>query len=431
MTSNEFTVDPYKYQLRGIKYLLKHFYCILADEQGLGKTLQAIAIILMGIRQKKKTLVVCPAYLRDNWWVELEMLPKSQWVEQEIVRNDKDLEKLDLEHTDVVMISYNFISSAEKLFDWADFVIADEAQALKELDTGWTTAFHQFVYEYCPERLLLLSGTPIKNRVQEWYSLLLLMSYDRKNSNGEKVSDLFRHGNQFAKFFSEVEYVPIRGGRVIEKFHGIRNSGRLKQLLKGKYIRRLAESELDLPKLLRKDVVVSYRDDGGLLRAWNSFVSGTPETNSSSKSKSAAIKAPFTAKYCKALYEETRQPILIFTDHRDSAKILSETLKCPEINGSTPHEKRTQIAKAFQRGFHPFLVATIRSFNTGVTLTAAKDLIFNDLNWVPGENDQALKRFYRIGQTKTCRAHYIYGSPQDRYIAHQLDEKLIAIRRAM
>ena len=179
-SKNLIHVKPFGFQVRGVQYALDHNYCIIGDEMGLGKTLQGI---MLSLEVNKPTLIIGPAYLRDNWWLEIEMMVKI-WEDVAIVVNAKDLEKLDLSTVRTVIIGYSFVVGAESLFKWADVVIADECQALKETTTGWTIAFNKFVYDYKPEYLLLLSGTPIKNRVEEWYSLLVLMSYNPKENNG-------------------------------------------------------------------------------------------------------------------------------------------------------------------------------------------------------------------------------------------------------
>lgn len=413
------------YQLKGVHYTLKHHYCLIGDEMGLGKTLQGM---MLQQQTRLPTLIVCPAYLRFNWFMEYENLI-NVWERLAVVETAEELRTLDETKYDIIIISYNQVTGAERFFDWAGLVIADECHYLKELTTGWSIMFHQFIYEYCPERLLLLSGTPIKNAITEWYSPLLLLSYCRRNTNGEKVSELFKDQKQFSRFFSWVEYKSIPGGRTVEQYSGIKNERRLRQLLKGKYIRRLAKDVIDLPDLLRKSVTVDYRDDRELLASWHNFLSGEKQTDSTAKSDSAAHKAPYTVRYCKDLYKEARTPILVWTDHLKSADILAKGLKCEKITGATPIKKRDQICQEFQQGKHKYLVASIRSLNVGKTLTAARDAVFNDRNWVPAENAQAEKRFHRIGQTHTCRIHNIFGSPQDHAIYERLKEKGETVRR--
>jgi len=77
------------------------------------------------------------------------------------------------------------------------------------------------------------------------------------------------------------------------------------------------------------------------------------------------------------------------------------------------------------------LAATIGSLSVGVTLTAARHVVFNDLSWVPGDNLQAEKRIHRIGQKNACTAHYIEASETDAYIRKTLEEKQAASDRTL
>jgi len=202
--------------------------------------------------------------------------------------------------------------------------------------------------------------------------------------------------------------------------------------LQGKYIRRLAKDELDLPRLIRKDVVVDYRDDKDLLKAWRGHITQEDKTNTRAKVKSANVTAPFTAKYCRSLSEERGgRPILIFSDHIESADKIAKTLKTQAYTSKTPPAVKKDLLRDFKAGLSPYLVATIMSLNTGQTLTSAADVVFNDPNWVPSEMDQAIARIYRIGQKNVSRFHLIIGSKQSKYIYDQLEEKRNTIKKAI
>jgi SNF2 family DNA or RNA helicase len=69
--------------------------------------------------------------------------------------------------------------------------------------------------------------------------------------------------------------------------------------------------------------------------------------------------------------------------------------------------------------------------SVGVTLTAAQDVVFNDLSWVPADNMQARKRIHRIGQSKKCRCHHMISGPTDAYIKAVLEEKEKTINQVL
>lgn len=421
---NVTTKSPYALQFEGIRFLHDTSYCILGDEMGLGKTLQAIiAAYLTG----KRTLVVCPANLRQTWKMEIENTIKA-WVDIELFENQTLAYPQN--DTQFVIISYNMLVHCEHLFDWAQIVIGDECQALKERTSIQSELFNKYLYEYIPDKLMLMSGTPLINDVTEWWSILSMCSYSTMGDNGLDVHKAFPEQIIWNRLFTFKKTIGIGGGRYVEKYTGFRNKEILKKYLRGKYLRRLAKNELDLPKLLSKEVIISFKDDLALQEAWEAHQKDKSK-GSAAKAKSALVKAPFTAQYAKDIQKAQGSPVLVYTDHRDSAAKLGKDLKCPVITGLTTILQREALVKKFQSGQIPHMVCTIGSMGTGRTLTKARDLILNDISWKPGENAQVYKRIHRIGQLYDCTIHHIIGSRQDQHIKKINREKEAVLREAM
>lgn len=418
-------VSPYEYQLRGIKFGLEGKYVLIGDEMGLGKSLQAIAIML---EAGHSCLVICPAYLRKNWEREINKISKKKLIISIYDKPEDFLAPLD---EDVIITSYNNLGMCDFLFKWAGTVIADEVQYLKTMESDRSTYFHKYLYEGEPEYFIALSGTPIENGVSEFFSVLCLLSYCPEQNNGLNIHEKYKGDPvRFAKDFCYSSYNKIGGGRYAEVFKGFRNKAKFRTLLRGKYIRRLAKDELDLPELLRKDVIVDYSDDEQLYEDWLDHQSGS-ERDSRAKAKSALVKAAFTIQYCKNVHAEQGTPILIFTDHIDSAKKISKGLKCPVIFGATKMDTRDDLVMDFQKGRLEYLVCTIGAMQAGHNMTAASDVIFNDKSWVPTRNWQAIKRIHRIGQVRDCLIHNLYGSKQDHQIHKNLQPKEEVLAEAM
>lgn len=397
-------MELYDFQQRWVDYALKHHYCINGDEMGLGKTIQALALANLFA---KRVLIVCPAYLRKNWENEVrKFFPNPNFTFK--------------------TASYSSIKKNEKDFEVADIVIADEAHYLKNPKAIRTQTFHEYTKKYLPTRLVLLSGTPIQNRVSEFYSLILLCSYNPSNTSGVDIRDKFRSEYSFNRHFCKMSQIRIKG-RIITKFYGAQNLPSLKGFLKGKYTRRLSKDVLDLPELRRKSVLVDYAGDGELEEAWEKHNDGVKgEHIMRAKAQSAMYKANFTVKYVKDIIEQGEQ-VVIFTDHLSSLPVLLEGLKTitnvAMVSGKVATDRRAELVADFQKGKYGVFVATIGSASVGFTLTGAKHLVFNDLSWVPANNAQAEKRIHRIGQESECMIHYIYGSTIDETIGKSLFEK--------
>jgi SWI/SNF-related matrix-associated actin-dependent regulator 1 of chromatin subfamily A len=399
--------ELFKYQREGVDFLLKHKQVILADEMGLGKSLQAATAAEW---VDEPWLIVCPAYLKDNWAKELEF----HGILTDKLRG---------------IISYSSLGKNEFMFKGVTTVIFDEAHYLKNMKTAQRTKHaHKYCEIYKPENIYLLSGTPIKNRVSEFYSLLRLLGYNC-SSNGRNVFRDFPNEYRFNSTFTNkhVKRINLKSGRSISKveWKGLKNKEGLKSYLKGKYKRRLADKVLELPDLIENNIFageMSEKLSEELSGAWDAKTSV-----STAKLKAAKIKAEFTADYARDLYKQD-EPFVIFTYHPDVAELLEGYLLSGNINtkiitGNTPTEERGVIVSEFQNGKLDGLILTIGAGSTGFTLTRARHLIFNDLSWVPGDNNQAKKRIHRISQNKKCFIHYIVAGKIDEMIINTLREK--------
>ena len=399
-----------------IEYAIKNPYSILSVACGGGKTL--IAIDLQK-RLNKKMLVICPSYLVSNWKSEILKF-RGDEVVGTYIKSSKDL--YDLWDTDICVVSYDIVQKS-KLIEWADIVVLDEAQVIKTMEAKVTDFIHREVFENSKKRVHLLTGTPIKNRVKEFYSLIALCNYNPSLTLSPFLNK-FEDCITFADYFSNRrEYdIPIKNRFVkIVSWDGYKNLEELKSYLKDIYIRVEAEEFLTIDKPLKKLVTVDDRDDKELLKAFEYFETNN-SVSSDVKAKAALLKVPATYKYVKELLEETDK-VVVYTDHVEACRALADKLKVIPITGSTPNSDRKRLGDEFQYGESRIIVATIGSFSTGINLTASCNMVFNDVCWVPGDIEQAEYRIVRVGQNRPCVIHYIVASPQDIKILNTLDKK--------
>lgn len=420
------SLDPH--QRTTIDYAVEHPFSILALEMGLGKSACALGV---WERVGGKFLIVCPSYLVLNWRDEIRKFLGDGPIIT-MIRKGKDL--YEIFDSDFVIISYDLVQKSEQLFEWADAVIADEGQELKNPKAKRSEYFHRVIYENSIRRLHILTGTPIKNRVEEYYSLLALMNYDPRLNDKSQFLKRFPDSITFADHFAHRrEYtMKVNGYKWVKivKWEGIRNIPELKNYIKGNYIRFSSKDVLKLDEPRMKDVLLSDVDDPKLLTEFDAFYKDekNQSVESSAKADAALRKVPFTVKYVKGLLE-TIDCVPIYTDHVESAKALAKAFGVEAITGAMPAQKRAAIGKKFQSGEVQVLVATVKSFSTGISLTRANNLVFNDLPWVPGDIQQTIYRVQRRDQTRSVTIHRLLGSPQDRKIMYSLDNKISAIAK--
>lgn len=430
-----------KKQLSMIAYGQSHNYCILAADPRLGKTR---AVIEIHNSFGGNCLVVCPAYLIDNWAKEIsKWSPESSFT---LFKKGKDI--YDVCDSDFVVTSYDLIQKAEHLFEWADTVISDETHHLKNMAAKKTQFFHRALYENSIKRFYGLTGTPIKNRVKEFYSLIAMTYYEpglKDTSFLQEYPDEIIFADHFS--YSETYEIEIKGWRVpITNYFGLRNQAELKKWLKGRYLRVRADAS-DLPPISYLDTLVSSIADQQLLAAFEDYFMddqvakslGTTEkeiremrTGSvlpEHKRNAAVKKAPFTIKYVENLMESV-SCCLVYSDHVESCEKIAAHFKVPAITGKMPASKRSQLVSDFQAGKLNILCATIGSLKEGADLFRAKDLVLNDLPWVPGDLMQVINRTRAIGQKEPRTVHRIFGSPQDEQIAEVLQNKMDTISKA-
>lgn len=424
-------VIPKDFQQEGIEFMLQNRYVILADEMGLGKTFQAIMVAAI---TGKRTMICCPANLRFNWVKELhKFLEDFTYL---VISEKKDLDKVTYEEN-FIICSYYQIKNISFILELTQVWIFDEAHFYKNPKSQRT----QFILGYVstssrPDYLLLLTGTPVTNRIPDFWTLLYLTSYyldGRVN-----MREVFPNWYKFSQYFCEVDemQLKIKGRpRRITKYGKMKKDKlpTLKKLLHKRFIRRLAKDHLDLEGLYRKNIKLKDSVNEKLLEAYQN-----PEKVHSMeiKEKNAYFKSVYTVPYALQLHEEILSPVLIYTDHVGSAQNLTVKLrekkaKVAIISGTISQARRKEIVDRFQNNELDFLVATIGTSATGYTFVNCNNIIFNDYSWNPADNIQAEKRIHRIGQTKPCYIHRVLGDATDEHILNLVEEKQTDIEMAL
>lgn len=395
-------VPLYDFQREGVAFALSRRYSLNGDKMGLGKTAQALALACEV--EAKRVLVVCPAFLVHNWKNEIEKFIGAEHAYRFTAVSYDSIHRLGLG-------SY-------------DLVIADECHYIKSMYAKRTKAFHAFLETCEPKYFLGLSGTPIKNSVPEFYSLL------RACWLGGDYPDFDHYSGSHWLFNHEFTHKKVTkyGSQRVTKFEGVRNVEKLRALIKPVYIRRKTEEVLSLPPQIRQEILIADKaeTDQALEAAWDSYQGGKDVKNfSSGKAVSALAKADFTTELVKEMLPEVGQ-VVVFTDHVQAASRIAEGFSprdCRTVTGSTTMADRAAAVDALNAGDTKVLVATLGALSVGVNLTGCSHMVFNDVGWVPADLDQAEARIHRIGQAKTCVYKYVLASKVDQMILQTVKKK--------
>lgn len=163
-------VNLYPYQKEGIRFAAKASKVIIADEMGLGKTIQAIgtAELLRKEGLIESVLILCPTSLKYQWRSEIRKFTNAEVCVIEGAHS-KRKEAYNRPET-YKIISYNSACNDIKILGklQTDMLIMDEVQRLKNWNTQFSMAARKIESDYS----VILSGTPLENKLDELYSIV-------------------------------------------------------------------------------------------------------------------------------------------------------------------------------------------------------------------------------------------------------------------
>ncbi len=427
------------YQLEGFHFLAylatNNFGGILADDMGLGKTLQTLAWLLW-LREQPRTpgepvppsLVVCPKSVMDNWHAEaIRFTPGLRvrlWTASELDRFFDERDSADLH-----VLNYSQLRLlGERLVTlrWLA-VILDEGQYIKNPNSQ--TA--QIARALQAERRLILTGTPIENRLLDLWSLMafampgVLSSRSQFSRLFDAKDDPFarrrlsarvrpfllrRTKQQVAKDLpdrtEEDLFCEIEGEQKALYRAELKHAQQL--LLAIKTQKELAEQQFHfLVSLLRLRQICC---DPRLLQ---------PDF----KGESAKIEA--LLEQLEPLMEEG-QKVLVFSQFVELLNLLRPLLeerKWPVFYLSGATENRGDLVRDFQSTEGPaiFLIS-LKAGGFGLNLTAASYVVLFDPWWNPAAENQAIDRTHRIGQVNKVIAYRLL-------IKDSIEEKIRALQK--
>lgn len=120
-------------------------------------------------------------------------------------------------------------------------------------------------------------------------------------------------------------------------------------------------------------------------------------------------------------FSETGEKLVIFAHHQAVVEELAQRFNAPSITGQTSVERRQEYVDRFQTDpACRVIVCNIKAGGVGLTLTAASNVAFVELEWTPAAHDQAEDRCHRIGQTDSVTAWYLLGQGT-------IDEEIMAL----
>ncbi|WP_304322842.1 DEAD/DEAH box helicase [Phocaeicola plebeius] len=408
----------YPYQKEGIRFAIKTGKTIIADEMGLGKTIQAIGCAEFMRKENliSSVLIVCPTSLKYQWKKEIERFTGCQSVV--IEGNHLRRKKMYDDSTFYKIVSYNSICNDVKILRHmsTDFMIMDEAQRLK----NWNTQVAQAMRRIHADYMVVLSGTPLENKLQELYSIVQIVNPFLLGPLHEFIADTT---------------VLSPSGQII----GYKNLNEIGERLKGVMIRRRkSDVKLQLPSRMdsirfvpmtkeqagmhdefhsvvsqivtkwNKTHFLSEKDRKRLLLLLSQMRMACDSTFILDQRSRHDTKIDELMHMVEDMIENGDDKMVVFSQWERMTRLVCQELEkrgimYANLNGSVPSEKRKQLMDDFTSNPDCRIFVSTDAGSTGLNLQVASVLVNLDLPWNPAVLEQRIARIYRIGQTKSVQ----------------------------
>jgi len=385
------------HQQDGLKFIKDTLgRCILGFQMGLGKSLTALSFC--ELYPIESVLIVCPAFLRNNWYEEImKWSDKFKIIESDIsiIYNLDDLLCITHKYN---IISYNFIGmllqdkylrTFEKVLNnyIVDCMILDECHKINDMKTKQSLSTHLLGGEI--PFIIGLSGTPFMNRPIELFSILKLLD---KESFKNKISFGMKYCNGKKNIWGGYD------------FKGASNLDELKSKVQH-YIIRKTKDDTTL-KLPEKNIYfINVKDDKYDLDLEDiSF-----ETLELHRQLCADIKLPYALDWIDNFIEENTNQLVVFCYHRKICEAIHNTYKDNAclIYGDLSEDKKNIQLKEFTNGNKQILVGNINTIGLGLNLCQATYGLFVEIVYNPMLLFQCESRLLRIGQKNTVFIYYM------------------------
>jgi hypothetical protein len=411
--------EPTPFQWAAVRYALDARGTFLADEQGLGKTVEALTALEAD--SAYPAVVVCPASMKLGWERETQ-----RWLPHRSVTVVQGRGRVPA-RADITIVNYEVVAAQFGALtrDRPRGLVVDESHYCKNPQAKRTQAVRRLAAAVRPGGLrLALSGTPVLNHAEELIAQLRIIGRMEE----------FGSGASFARQF--------RGMVSEERLHWHMRRACFVRRLKAEVLPQLpAKRQVVIPvaltnegeyRLAERDVIAWLRSQPLDLSELNAKIAATLRAQRLAQLGTLQRLAA-RGKLGAALawiedFLASEEPLVVFARHVEVQRALLDRFpQALHLLGDDSLERREAAIGAFQDAGGPrLIVCATRVAAQGITLTRASNVAFLELEWTPAIHDQAEDRCHRIGQRDAVTAWYLLA-------ANTIDEtmaRLIQRKRA-
>ncbi|XP_042580529.1 probable global transcription activator SNF2L2 isoform X2 [Cyprinus carpio] len=445
-----------QYQIQGLEWMVSlynnNLNGILADEMGLGKTIQTIALITYLMENKRLNgpyLIIVPLSTLSNWVYELDKWAPS--IVKIAYKGTPSMRRSLVPHLrsgkfNVLITTYEYIIKDKQILAkirWK-YMIVDEGHRMKNHHCKLTQVLNT---HYVAPRRLLLTGTPLQNKLPElwallnfllptifkscstfeqWFNAPFAMTGERVDLNEEETILIIRRLHKVLRPFllrrlkkevesqlpEKVEYVIKCDMSAIQKvlYRHMQGKGILltdgsEKDKKGKGgAKTLMNTIMQLKKICNHPYMFQHIEESFAehLGFPNGIINGPDLYRASGKFELLDRILP--------KLKSTNHRVLLFCQMTSLMTIMEDYFAYRNflylrLDGTTKSEDRAMLLKKFNdegSQYFIFLLST-RAGGLGLNLQAADTVVIFDSDWNPHQDLQAQDRAHRIGQQNEVR----------------------------
>jgi SNF2 family DNA or RNA helicase len=392
------------YQWAAVRYALDARGTFLSDEQGLGKTVEALAALEAD--GAYPAVVVCPASIKLGWEREA-----ARWLPHRsvaVVHGRAPVPPTG----DITIVNYEIVAAHRAALSRSRprALVVDESHYCKNPHAKRTQAVRRLAEAVVPGGLrLALTGTPVLNHPEELIPQLRILGRLEDFGSGARFSREFQsqlseerlHWHLRRRCFVrrlKAEVLPQLPAKRQVVVPVALTNGSEYRLAEDDVIAWLRSQPLEIPSELDARIAAALRAER--------LAQLTALQRLAARGKLAAALAwveDFLA---------SGEPLVLFARHIEIQQaVLHRFPDALHLLGQDSLVQREASIAAFQEARGPALiVCATRTAAQGITLTRASNVCFLELEWTPAIHDQAEDRCHRIGQRDAVTAWYLLAA---------------------
>jgi len=333
----------------------------------------------------------------------------------------------------LLLIPYSQIHKAAQICFYHDIraVVMDESHFVKNPDTERSKnlsalfmTIHKSQNSFKGGKIILLSGTPMTNGAQEYYTSWAITAAQTIEESAQRIIDVKRFEKWKLTFAQrkEREWSTYRDGKKKGATHeGIQNAEMLSQLLNPVIHYVAVEDCIDLPA--KQEIAIDLKLDDDRLLADADIEH--PEAYMELLEKLARAKTPYMLDWIRDYLHTSTEQLVVFSNYLFPLQEAKATFagKMELITGAQSNDERSAILQKFQQGKLKVLGLTYGAGAEALNLQNAACSLYHGYPWTYAKVAQAMARTHRGGQTRRTLHYFLTSGENDRQILGKVMRK--------